>query len=595
MFKFLAWVISVVNAGLPRGWIAIGITLAASLTAAGAELFGLAAVLPLLSLLFGEGAPDLGYATTLLTGLVEMVPSSIGLLATVIVLYFTKTLIYLGASFIQFRFTGKVLARLSTQFMKNYLALPYEDLARFELGYYVRNTITEINVFGGALGGFLVIFTESVVLALIVFVLVLLDPKLALASFLSLGLLAGIIVLAVGRYSARLGDLRQGADRRRLGVLTESFAALKQVKTLGIEGTLSSSYRSPTNQSYQIFRNVSFLNSLPRVSLEFFLIVGIVSVSGFILSTGELASSLISIMAIYLAAAVRLLPSLSRMVTAIQTVKYSGASIKLLFEENARLEKLSKDRASLQSSIDIVKVNDEKKPGVEFLDLSVTVEEKTLVENLSFNLSRGSRVLISGPSGSGKTSLLDVMAGLKASSSGRIKLNSLQSDQASGHTPINESCAYVQQRPVIFSGTLKENLLLGIEPEQLARRENTWFQKVCDVTGITDLIDGGVVGMDTLLGDGGRALSGGQQQRLAIARALLRKPEILLMDEATAALDPASELSVLTGIFECLPTSTIFCVSHSTSVTKLFDLELMFNEPSPGTKNTISIHYSSVE
>lgn len=157
------------------------------------------------------------------------------------------------------------------------------------------------------------------------------------------------------------------------------------------------------------------------------------------------------------------------------------------------------------------------------------------LSEISYSAKQGETVAFVGPSGSGKTSLMKLLVGLYTPTSGTIRYNNIAHDEIS-KAEIRKQIGFVTQDTQLFSGTIRENLLFvnpaATDEECLAALNQAQCQNLLSRAG---------EGLDTIIGEGGVKLSGGEKQRLSIARALLRKPTILIFDEATSALDSITE------------------------------------------------------
>jgi ATP-binding cassette subfamily C protein len=181
-------------------------------------------------------------------------------------------------------------------------------------------------------------------------------------------------------------------------------------------------------------------------------------------------------------------------------------------------------------------------------------------------LSKGEWLGIGGPSGGGKTSLVDIAVGLLAPDAGDVRVDGRPLDSAI-LARWRRGIAYVAQNEQPFEGTLRQNLLAGsVEPRS---EESLWA--ALEVVGLAERVRVADAGLDMPLGDRGSTLSGGERQRLAIARALLRQPSLLVLDEATNALDPASEIGLLRRLREIAPTLSLILIAHREAPLKLCD------------------------
>lgn len=168
-----------------------------------------------------------------------------------------------------------------------------------------------------------------------------------------------------------------------------------------------------------------------------------------------------------------------------------------------------------------------------------------VLTSLSLSIQPGQFCALVGPSGAGKSTVLALLERFYSPSSGSIFINGLDISRHHG-TSFRDDVAYVPQENVLFQGSIKFNLTLGARPGHTPSDED--IQEACKVANIHDTIIDLPQGYDTECGANGGQLSGGQRQRLSIARALVRKPKLLLLDESTSALDAESEKALEVGL-----------------------------------------------
>lgn len=232
-------------------------------------------------------------------------------------------------------------------------------------------------------------------------------------------------------------------------------------------------------------------------------------------------------------------------------------------------------------------------------ELNVTRGDITL-DNVSFTYNDGdsptlraltgsipgnSLTVITGSSGAGKTTLLRLLLGLDVPDHGTVSIDGQDINKAKFST-VQTAIALVPQEPVLFTGTLSENLLLGLEgtsTEQLLQ--------ACDRAGLLDMVRGLPKGLETEVGSGKHMLSGGQLRRMAIARALLRQPALLLLDEPTTGLDVQNSMLVLNTLRRISDHTTVVMVSHRSEPLKASDHHLILRDG--GWTNSVD-HHSEV-
>ncbi|MEM7091424.1 MAG: ATP-binding cassette domain-containing protein [Actinomycetota bacterium] len=183
-------------------------------------------------------------------------------------------------------------------------------------------------------------------------------------------------------------------------------------------------------------------------------------------------------------------------------------------------------------------------------------EETPTLRSLSGRIPGRTLTVITGPSGAGKTTLLRLLMGLDQPHHGTIAIDGQDINIARLST-VQKAMALVPQEPMLFSGTLGENLMLGLE--QVSTEE---LLSACHKAGLLELVRELPEGLDTEVGSGKHMLSGGQLRRMAIARALLRNPSILLLDEPTTGLDELNSKQVLDTLRRIAQSATVIMVSH---------------------------------
>jgi ATP-binding cassette subfamily C protein len=197
--------------------------------------------------------------------------------------------------------------------------------------------------------------------------------------------------------------------------------------------------------------------------------------------------------------------------------------------------------------------------------ISLQYGDHVVFDEASLEIPAGKITALVGPSGSGKTTLSDLVIGLVEADSGTVAIDGVPLDQVSKRA-WRERIGYVPQEMFLINDTIRVNVTLGedglgdAEVEAALRAAGAW-------EFILKLPDG----VDTRVGERGAMISGGQRQRIAIARALIHKPALLVLDEATTALDPETEASLWKTMLELRGTVTILAVSHQTQLANIAD------------------------
>ena len=209
---------------------------------------------------------------------------------------------------------------------------------------------------------------------------------------------------------------------------------------------------------------------------------------------------------------------------------------------------------------------------LEALSFAHEGRQGAVLNNVQVSIPGGLKVAISGASGVGKSTLIDLLQRFYDPDAGRILLDGTDLRDLD-LAALRRRIAVVSQDIVLFRGTLAQNLAYGV-PE--ASREA--LERVVRLARLDSLVDSLPLGLDGLLGERGQQLSGGQKQRIAIARAVLQAPAILVLDEATSAVDEATEREVIAAIDQLFAGRTRILISHRASTLADADLHLQLHD-----------------
>lgn len=207
------------------------------------------------------------------------------------------------------------------------------------------------------------------------------------------------------------------------------------------------------------------------------------------------------------------------------------------------------------------------KGAIDFRDVSFTYpgQDTPSLRNLTFSVKPGEKVAILGRIGSGKTTLEKLILGLYRPTTGAVLVDGIDLRQLDP-AELRRQIGYVQQDVMLFYGSLRDNITLGAP---LA--EDADIVKAAEIGGIIGLVNQHPQGFDMLVGERGESLSGGQRQGVAIARAVINDPPILLLDEPTSSMDYSSEEDIKRRLKEFSVGKTVLLISHRTSVLELAD------------------------
>jgi ATP-binding cassette subfamily C protein len=204
-------------------------------------------------------------------------------------------------------------------------------------------------------------------------------------------------------------------------------------------------------------------------------------------------------------------------------------------------------------------MHDEMVGEIEFKSVSYRFPDSSIevLNNISIKIVEGEHIAIIGQSGAGKTTFLNLMLGIATPTSGEILISGIEPSNLFKNFP--GKIAYVPQETNLISGSIRENLLYGIEDWEI--QESILWDSLRKAN-LEDFVRGIPLKLDHPVGELGNALSGGQRQRLVLARALITEPKILVLDEATSAIDLETENSIAVELVKLKHSMTIVSIAH---------------------------------
>jgi ATP-binding cassette subfamily B protein len=388
---------------------------------------------------------------------------------------------------------------------------------------------------------------------LVIYLPVLFEYSAKLATLvLVFAALIGVVVLALIRpFRSRLKAL-YNAEGERQSLLVETIQGMRTVKSLALEDARRKDWEQRSATAVEMHFSVAKISTTAHVAMSFLeklMMVAIIAVGAYdvfdqTLTVGALiAFNMLS---------GRVVSPLVQIVGLVHEYQETGLSIRMLGEIMNRPAEGKSGAGGLQPPI---------RGRIEFDEVTFRYAPQAppAINRLSFAIPPGKVVGVVGRSGSGKTTLTRLIQGLYPVQEGVIRIDGVDSREIDlGH--LRRNIGVVLQENFLFRGSVRQNIALtkpGASFEEIVAAAR--------LAGADEFIERLVQGYDTLLEENGANLSGGQKQRLAIARAVLPQPRILILDEAASALDPESEAIFLKNLAQLVKGRTVIIVSHRLS------------------------------
>ncbi|MEM7144373.1 MAG: ABC transporter ATP-binding protein [Verrucomicrobiota bacterium] len=418
----------------------------------------------------------------------------------------------------------RTITGLTRRLSERYLNGPVESWFAKESAVRMRTLNERVLsvVWEGVLSVPIAVFELLVVVAVFVFA-VLAAPLGAVA--LGVGLVLALIPIfwVVGRMQRRWGEATREQGDRVWALTRSMLGGIKEIKVFGKEDEFVERVTRGREKLGRLERWRSAFGSWPEMVVEILFIVGFVVIGAWLIRANGSGSEAVGIFVVLGYAGFRALQPIYRVLYRWSALHVEVPAMEEIWSElegGGEEERAGGGKEVRLGSELVLEGIGYRYPGA----------EEDCLRGIGGTIRAGEFVAIVGRTGSGKTTLLHILAGLLAPARGEVRADgdSIMDGLASWRSRVG----YVAQAPWLFPGTLLENVGFGEAGEGLDRER---------VAGLLEGVGLGELDLDEVVGEGARELSGGQRQLVAIARALYRGPEVLLFDEATAALDAATE------------------------------------------------------
>ena len=482
---------------------------------------------------------------------------------TIIAFYIKAALGFMSQKAIA-EFSHGLKGDLSTKLMKSYLEAPYTVHLTKNSANLVQSVVTFTDRFCiGLVLSLLTAISNGVVIIALVALLV--STNAAASIGIALVLLVSLAVLnPLKERLARWGKEGFDASAEMIRILNHGLGGLKETRIIGCEPYFEGQMAQAAKKYSTNMGLASGYSNLPRYIVEA-VIISFLIIFAFLFVTfnQDSGQNLTSIFGIFAIASIRLLPATGNTISCISVIKYNIHSLDSLYaelKEAEQFEQQSQSNRSQQPDRASVKLDFQSEIAIKNLVYKYPNAASNALNEITLTIKKGQSIGLIGKSGSGKTTLVDVLMGLLTPKSGDILL-----DGASVYPQLRawqNLIGYVPQSIFLIDDTLERNIAFGV-PDNLIDRQRV--QKAVAAAQLTEVIERLPMGLNTTVGERGVLLSGGQRQRVGIARALYHEKEILVFDEATAALDNETE-NLITDATKALSGSkTIIIIAHRLS------------------------------
>lgn len=465
-----------------------------------------------------------------------------------LVFFIFKIFFYLYLQFFITNFSHKFNVYISSILFKGYSTLDYQKLkSNYSSSEIIRNVINESKNFYSFLYHFIIFLNEILVLffilVLLFFINSLIVISMVLITVLYLYIFSNIFKKKIENY----GIVRLKFSEDIIKIIQETFYNFEFLKISNKKVKLFNDFYKKNFTLNKINRNFRFINFLPRSFFEL-LIVSIFLISILYFMNKKIPTeTILSTLAVFGAAAIRIIPSITKIISSQNIISYNVYSSKLVIKELKKLPKILEYKNQIFD-----KIRYSYNLEIKSLYYNYTNSKKNIISNLNLQIKKKTLVVVSGESGSGKSTLLRLILGLLKIKKGGIFIDGKKIETQNQN--YQNILGYVPQNIFLLNDTIKNNILFN---RKISKKK---YYKIINMSGLKTFVQS--KSNNFTIGENGINISGGEKQRIGIARALVNSPEILLLDEPMSALDEENQQMILKTIKNLSRIKTIFLVTH---------------------------------
>lgn len=529
------------------------------------ETLGVSAVLPLVDIISNPEKMNTGNYKKLadFLGVVDIKQFVLVLALSLIVIYIIKNIYILFMYGIQFRFVFNNQRRVSKRLLECYMKQDYLYHTVNGVAKLHRNVREDVDGFFTVLLNLIQLVTEGLTCLCLVIYLMSMDALVTLSIIVVMLIFMFMVLKVFKKRMVYYGERNRQKTMELNSCILHSFEGIKEVKAGNRENYFISTYDDAYKARVDALWKHQFLNVAPRPIFEAFMVCSLLGFIALEMYINNDMSNVIPMISVFALSAIRMLPSFNRISGNIGVIMYNKAAVDEIYEDIKEAESLSEE--SLEETDRVLAFNE----AIRVRDLVFHYpgkEDEVILNKVSLDIPRNRSCAIIGATGSGKTTLADIIMGIIPPVSGKVMADDrdIQEDLRAWHNHIG----YIPQDIYLIDGTIRDNVIFG-NSGQISDED---IKDALTEAQAWDFVDRMRDKLDSRVGPMGVRLSGGQKQRIGIARALLKKPGVLVLDEATSALDNDTENAVMDAINALSGNKTLIIIAHRLSTIRNCDV-----------------------
>ena len=559
---------SILTSGQKKNTIGVFIVIIVS---AAFELLGVTAILPFMQILVTpEEIMQNSKAKPIITffGVQSTQEMLILIGVGLILIYILKNAYMIFSYYVQYSYSAGVQRELSVQMLQSYMARPYTFFINVNSGEVLRGCSSDINSVYMILSNIFTILSELLATLVIGIFIFYTEPIIAISILSLMALVGGAIVLGFKPRMKRLGKRNMEALAKKNKAIYQTVTGVKELFVMQRKELFIEDYANASKEAARIQKNYDFMNASPERIIEGACVSGLIGIIVIRLLLGVEMLSFIPKLGAFAMAAFKILPSIGKISNRVTGLVYHMPMLDNVcrnVREAKEYDKIQQEYEHVHREISgSVKQKFQNKLLVKNVTWKYKEQTKAVLQDVSLEIQKGESVAFIGPSGAGKTTLSDVILGLLQPQQGGIYMDGV--DVYAMPMTWAKIIGYVPQSVFLIDDTVRNNVAFGLK-----NIDDTEIWDSLERAQLRVFVEQLPDGLDTIVGERGVKFSGGQRQRIAIARALFNKPQILVLDEATASLDSDTETAVMEAIDSLQGQITMIIVAHRLSTIRNCD------------------------
>lgn len=477
----------------------------------------------------------------------------------IIVFFLAKHIVILSVQFTLLRYLINTELGLSRRLLTLYFNSRYDFIAMRNYAEILRNIISICSqCINFVLRPLLLIIADSTVAVCIVIFLFWFSPVPTLTLLLLVGSVTLTFFYTVKPRLRSYGRDLAESSADRLQWINQAFGSIKERSILNRNDYFIEGYQNAARRYSEANAGYAFISRIPISLIEIVLVTAILPIGmAVIFFEGGDHIRLTTIFGLFLGAAMRLVPAISAINNNMQMLQLQSPNLAVLHHEINQLkqnaEKKTRPDAPRLSAFTSSIVLDR-------ISFKYQGSDALILNDVSLEIKKGESVAFIGSTGAGKTTIVDLIMGLIQPTEGRVLVDGMEV-RLNPHE-WQKFIGYVPQSIYLLDGSIRQNVAFAIEKKDI---DDERIRQVLDMAQLSEFVGTLPDGLETRAGERGVRLSGGQQQRMNIARALYHNPDVLIFDEATAALDNVTEQEIVQSLEGLKHKKTLITIAHRLS------------------------------